>query len=404
MKKTILSFLILAFIVGCAVRPTEKKVEKVLTLESDSLFKTQALSIMDDIESPELKYKVTDRLFPLVIAEDDKIYQSVLSSVKETHNAMQFSMLANSIAWQNRKNQMLEERLFRLMEEAAELCRTDSFIDALSVYLEKRGYAPVEKIEAEPQFKGMILDTYAYYLMNRDRVEDALLIYDEILAGYEDPEILINLSKAQASLNRYQHAMETILKALLLAPAHEEALSLIYEYGESLAYPASAIDSMVDETISDAREKVVAGLDRNRMNIPMPEFELEKLDGTQISSGDLKGKIVVIDFFATWCGPCRRALPRIHQLYKNYIHDDDVMFLIISTDEDRSKVKPFIDKNKYTFPVFYNNGVSDDFGIRGVPTMYVVDPEGIIRYKKAGYAEGEDLEYTLMMYINSVRK
>ncbi|MDD5582910.1 MAG: redoxin domain-containing protein [Candidatus Marinimicrobia bacterium] len=403
MKKIALVLAYLTFIIGCAIRPIENKVEQILALENDSLFVQQALPIFNDVESENLKHLLNERLFPLVVDKEEEVYQSVLMAVKESHNAMQYAMLANSVAWKNRDNKVLENRLFLLIEDAVKQCQTDEFIDALSIYLEERDYTPLEKIEAEPQYRAMVLDTYAYYLMKMNRQEEALSIYQEILEEYEDPEILINASKAQASLNRYQQAMESILKALRQAPAHPEALRLIYEYGESLSYPPSAIDSMVEKAVQEAREETERQLETIRIERPMPAFTLENIDGTILRSEDLKGKILVIDFFATWCGPCRRELPKLHQLYKTYREDDTVHFIVISTDEDRSKVKPFLKENNYTFPVYYGNGLSDKLGVKGVPTIYIVDGDGTIRYEKRGYAEGEDLEYALMMYINSLR-
>lgn len=402
MKKYLLFATFILFIAGCAVKPTENKIEKILSYESDSLFTVEALSIMDEVDSPGLKFRLTDRLFPLIWSSDNDTYLKVLHATQETHNELQFALLANNIVWKNRENKVLEDRLFSLIQEATEKCRTDGFIDVLSIQLKKRGYSPVEIIEAEPQYRSMILDTYAFYLVKRDMVEEALSIYNEILEEYEDPEILVNLSKVQASLNRYQQALESVVEALIHAPNHEEALSLAYEYGENLAYPTAAIDSMVEEAVVRARNLVIENLSKIQINKPLPEFTIEKIDGSKFHSSELKGKVVVMDFFATWCGPCRRALPKMHQIYQVYKEDDNVVFMFISTDKDKSKVRPFLDKNQYTFPVYYSSGLSESLGIKGVPTFYVIDPNGNIRYEKIGYTDGEDLEFTLRMYINSV--
>ena len=402
MKKILVCAVIIIFAVGCAVKPTENKIEKILDYESDSLFVANALPIIDEIDSPELKFRITDRLFPLVWGTDNETYQKVLDATRQTHNDLQFSLLANNIVWKNRDNKVLEDRLFSLIQEASKKCRTDDFIDALSIQLKKRGYSPADIIEAEPQYRSMILDTYAYYLVKKDMVEEALKIYNEILEEYEDPEILINLSKAQASLNRYQQALESVVQALKHAPNHEEALSLAYEYGDNLVYPTAAVDSMVEEAVVRARNRVIENLPKVQINIPLPDFTIEKLDGSKFSSDELKGKTVVMDFFATWCGPCRRALPKMHQMYHAYKEDENVVFMFISTDKDRSKVKPFVENNQYTFPVYYSSGLSETLGVKGVPTFFVIDPSGNIRYEKIGYSEGEDMEYMLMVYINSV--
>lgn len=347
MKKIILFAAFILFVAGCAVKPTEKRIDKILSYESDSLFMAEALSKIDEVHSPELKFRLTDRLFPLAWASDNETYQKVLNRTRETHNELQFALLANNIVWKNRENITYKDRLFSLIQEASDKCRTDAFIDALSVQLKKRGYSPAEIIEAEPQYRSMILDTYAYYLVKKDMIEEALLIYNEILEEYEDPEIFVNLSKVQASLNRYQQALESVIQALNHAPNHEEALSLAYEYGDNLAYPTVAVDSMVEDAVIYARNQVIQNLSKIQIYKPLPVFTIERMDGSKVPSSELKGKIIVMDFFTTWCGPCRRALPKMQQIYNDLMEDNDVVFMFISTDKDRSKVQPFVEKKQF---------------------------------------------------------
>ena len=88
------------------------------------------------------------------------------------------------------------------------------------------------------------------------------------------------------------------------------------------------------------------------------QFTLSGLDGAKLSMATLKGKVVVFDFWATWCVPCRAQHPLYEQVKKRFAGNPDVVFLSIDTDEDRALVRPFLDEVKWKDRVYFEDGLS----------------------------------------------
>lgn len=109
-------------------------------------------------------------------------------------------------------------------------------------------------------------------------------------------------------------------------------------------------------------------------------FSLKSTDGKEIKLSDYKGKIVILDFWATWCGPCRRGIPDLISIQKEF--KDDVVVIGISLDSESTKddVKPFIKEMGINYPVVFGNDkvVTDYGGIEAIPTSFVIDQKSNI--------------------------
>ncbi len=124
----------------------------------------------------------------------------------------------------------------------------------------------------------------------------------------------------------------------------------------------------------------------NRSDAPAPDFTLEQLGGGTVKLSELKGKIVVLDFWATWCGPCKMTMPQIDQFYKNKSKDVVVYGVNVWERNGTGGVGPFIEKSGYTFPILFgSNELASAYGVRGIPTMFVIDKEGKIAHRHVGY-------------------
>jgi len=135
---------------------------------------------------------------------------------------------------------------------------------------------------------------------------------------------------------------------------------------------------------------------------PAPAWTLPDPDGKQVSFSDFKGKVVVVDFWATWCPPCKTEMPGYIELQKKYA--GDVVFVGISVDGDpsRSKVKAFMKTLGINYPiVMADDDIQTRFKLnQGYPTTYIIDRNGIIRSRKVGGVSKAEFEKSLLAVLN----
>lgn len=132
-----------------------------------------------------------------------------------------------------------------------------------------------------------------------------------------------------------------------------------------------------------------------------PEFTLKDLNGNDVSLSDFSGKLVFVNFWATWCGPCRQEIPGFIKMYDKY-HDKGLVILGISTDRDGSKkVQQFADKNKMNYPVLmFNMKIINDYGgITGIPTTFIVNRQGEIVNKFVGFPGDQTFEEEIKKWL-----
>jgi peroxiredoxin len=121
-------------------------------------------------------------------------------------------------------------------------------------------------------------------------------------------------------------------------------------------------------------------------NKKAPNFYLKGLDGKKVELKSFKGKVVFLNFWATWCGPCREEMPSMDALYQQF-KEKDFVFLTISVDYEGEKaVKKFIEKYHYTFPVLLDprSETLDLYEVKGIPTTIIIDKQGIMIGKAIG--------------------
>jgi len=124
---------------------------------------------------------------------------------------------------------------------------------------------------------------------------------------------------------------------------------------------------------------------------PAIDFTLKALDGGKVTLSDLRGKVVVLDFWATWCGPCRKELPILDKLSQQY-QDKGVVVLGVN-DEDNATVKSFLKKNNYNFTVLMDSKeeAHRGYGIHGIPTVVVINREGVVSAHYVGGRSEQEL-------------
>lgn len=126
----------------------------------------------------------------------------------------------------------------------------------------------------------------------------------------------------------------------------------------------------------------------------MPGFSLKDPTGRVISLGDFRGKVLLVDFWATWCAPCKKEMPGYEDLYRRY-RSRGLMVVGIALDSDPKAVARFAKKLRVTYPVVINGMDVSRYGILGIPTTILVDPDGFIRKKVVGFEHEEAIEKAL---------
>jgi peroxiredoxin len=125
-----------------------------------------------------------------------------------------------------------------------------------------------------------------------------------------------------------------------------------------------------------------------------PNFSLKTHDGKVVDLGKLKGKVVVVNFWATWCGPCRQEIPGFIDTYKN-LRTKGVEFVGISLDEGGwDVVQPYVTKSNIPYPVVIGDqSLSEAYGgVNAIPTTFIITKDGNIAGKHVGYMSKEQLE------------
>ncbi|MCX8118216.1 MAG: TlpA family protein disulfide reductase [Desulfobacterota bacterium] len=118
-----------------------------------------------------------------------------------------------------------------------------------------------------------------------------------------------------------------------------------------------------------------------------PNFSLRTLNGQQITLSDLKGKVVLLDFWATWCGPCRESIPHLVRLYRNY---QEKGFELIGMSKDRSEdievVRKYVRTMEIPYPIILTpDEVARKYRVTGLPTTVLIDRKGVIRQRIVGF-------------------
>lgn len=135
---------------------------------------------------------------------------------------------------------------------------------------------------------------------------------------------------------------------------------------------------------------------------PAPDFELSSTEGKQVKLSDFKNKIVIVDFWATWCGPCRESIPDLVELRKTY-KNKGLEIIGVSLDDESTveNVKPFIKNLGINYTVVYGNSkIVQDYGnISGIPTLFIIDQKGNIVTSHVGLVPKKQLENEIIKLI-----
>jgi len=202
-----------------------------------------------------------------------------------------------------------------------------------------------------------------------NRPDSALAaLQDALLAGFDDYRTVLHDSKLEAVRNMpgYAAAEKSINDSIASMKAQREDLRKT----DRESRKKEALEGMLDK--------------------PAPDFSLVDLYGNPVALSGLAGNVVILDFWATWCGPCRLTMPLLQEFHD--ARGDDMKYYAVNIwEDDTTKVRPYLSKYGYTFnSLFGSSGTATDFGIKGIPTLLMIDKLGTIRFQHVGYRPDMD--------------
>ncbi len=161
---------------------------------------------------------------------------------------------------------------------------------------------------------------------------------------------------------------------------------------------AEGFDQYLAALEKEAHAKMMTELATQILNKPAPQFSLTDLDGKKVNIADYKGKVVILDFWATWCGPCIASFPGMKKMQEKYQQNPDVKFLFVNTwqteDNKEKNARDFVTKSNYDiFHVLMDkeDKVVKDFEVSGIPTKFIIGKDGLIKFKSVGFGGEEHL-------------
>jgi thiol-disulfide isomerase/thioredoxin len=243
---------------------------------------------------------------------------------------------------------------------------------------------------------GMIADTYAFGLFKMGQTKEAENAYAEAVQLTEGKQGDINDRYVESIVanGNYRKVMKVCEEFILKGTLSDKMLESYKTAYVKVKGSDKGFDDVVNKAKNVAKEEARKKIMKERVNKPAVQFALKSMEGITVKLADLKGKVVVVDFWATWCGPCKASFPFLQKVYEKYKVNSNVMILTLNTWENETGtkredlVKKFMADNKYTFPVLYDEGFVEKYGVEGIPTKFIIDKKGMIQFKSIGFDNG----------------
>ncbi|MBU0983788.1 MAG: TlpA family protein disulfide reductase [candidate division Zixibacteria bacterium] len=241
-------------------------------------------------------------------------------------------------------------------------------------------------------FRNEYIDHYYSGALRDARAYDELITFHKGKKGYKrDAGVLYDIACTYSLMNNTDEAFNYLNQALAQGWSRvmhtEDDSDLEPLHADARWNPVmTAVKKNWDDGADERKVEALA----TKVSEPAPDWSLVDVKGDTVALADLRGQIVVLDFWATWCGPCRMAMPLINEFVHETDGQDVKVFSINVWERGRGNPEQFMIDNDYSMILLYGTDeIAEAYGVKGIPFLCVIDQDGNIRYKEnQGFHEG----------------